>query len=211
MNDPSNLEWDTLHPPPPLLYPQPLLPWLYPVKSWTHSSLSYSGKTKKRKEKKTSSAHSTSCLCPQAKFLKESPVFVSLSSLGPAIWIPLCAVTWFCGSHQWVPSPRSSHPHPHLIAVFTTSAHSLPWWPRYFMLLVFFSLPWPLPLGMCACFSSLTRPKGLVMDSPLSLLCLLFLGDATCSWAQHATSISWGHQGFLSSPDLSPEFWSSSG
>lgn len=207
MNDPNNLAWDTLHPPTPLPYPQPLLLWLYPVKSWTHSSLSYSGKTKKRKPPvpipPLASAHrQTSWRCHQ---------FLSLYRPSFLLYeFPSVLSHGSCGSHQWVPSPRSSHPHLHLIAVFTASAHSLRWWPRYFMLLVFFSLPWPLPLGMCACFSSLTRPKGLVMDSPFSLLCTLFLGDATCSWAQHATSIGWGHQGFLSSPDLSPELWISS-
>lgn len=49
-----------------------------------------------------------------------------------------------------------------------------------------------LVILLFSCLNSLIPHKcvtGLVMGSPLSLFYLLFLGDAICSWAQHATSI----------------------
>lgn len=100
----------------------------------------------------------------------------------PSMWSE-----WFLHKPPAVPKTQislSSVP----LTPTATATQPLPWCPPYFMLLVFFSLPWPTPSWDLCGLLSLTRPKVLVMGSPLPLPFLPFPDDAICSWAQHTTS-----------------------
>lgn len=180
MSDPSHPEGTALPPAlPPLFLHGSLLALSGPVLN--RSSLSYSGKAQQSKAPLPIPPLASA---PQANFKTASPVAASLASSSSLLYSELCSVL-----PEWLlPPPVFSETQD--LPVLTPLKFSLQGPPpspvcMSLLLLVFFSRPWALLLGICTGLSSLTRSEGLPRAVPSCSIC--------SSWWCHLTQGSAGH------------------